>query len=370
MPGGRASCKPTVYLQAYVFGNLGDDLFIRLVCARYPEASFSLICREKFAKAFQDIPNLRCIHPSFFTKALRKLNVYRIPKSDFVVFVGGSIFMQSPNWRKLLARNRQLTRGKDAYVIGSNFGPFHSDEFYQSYRQLFSALKDICFRDRYSYDLFSALPNARYAPDIVLTGDVSARRNGKTERTAVISVIRLSHRQELARYAPAYDSAMTTITNCFTEHGYQVVLMGFCEAEGDAQTVQQLLSSGLIAHPALVRGHIYGGDVEESMSVLSGAECVVATRFHAMILGFLMYKPVFPIVYSDKTQHVLDDLRYSGPSCRVGDIHGLDAASVFRHLTSAKPLDIGAQAAQAQLQFAKLDEALPRRQQTKAESAE
>ncbi|KIR02075.1 hypothetical protein P261_00889 [Lachnospiraceae bacterium TWA4] len=55
------------------------------------------------------------------------------------------------------------------------------------------------------------------------------------------------------------------------------------------------------------------------MQELVDSEYIIASRFHAMVLGIIANKPVFPLVYSDKTIHVLDDINYCGKYVDIRD---------------------------------------------------
>ncbi|MEI3326743.1 MAG: polysaccharide pyruvyl transferase family protein [Thomasclavelia sp.] len=48
-------------------------------------------------------------------------------------------------------------------------------------------------------------------------------------------------------------------------------------------------------------------DLEGILNCIGSAEIVIATRFHAMILGWCMGKKTLPIVYSSKMTHVLEE---------------------------------------------------------------
>ena len=69
-----------------------------------------------------------------------------------------------------------------------------------------------------------------------------------------------------------------------------------------------------------------------------------ATRFHATILGALFGIPTIPIIYSDKTQHVLDDIGWLGdtldlrnPCTDIEELqpHRLDEGTLARLRTEA-----------------------------------
>ena len=51
--------KKKVKLRAYAAANLGDDLFIELICKRYPDDTFFLCGSKKFRKIYKKIPNLK-----------------------------------------------------------------------------------------------------------------------------------------------------------------------------------------------------------------------------------------------------------------------------------------------------------------------
>lgn len=50
-----------VFLTAYMACNLGDDLFITILCERYPSVNFYLFCSEPYTVAFKNIKNITVI---------------------------------------------------------------------------------------------------------------------------------------------------------------------------------------------------------------------------------------------------------------------------------------------------------------------
>ncbi|MDT2926290.1 polysaccharide pyruvyl transferase family protein [Lactococcus lactis] len=47
--------------------------------------------------------------------------------------------------------------------------------------------------------------------------------------------------------------------------------------------------------------------MNKSLSKIAESEKIIATRFHAMILGWLFQKPTFVISYSQKTTQVIEN---------------------------------------------------------------
>ena len=102
----------------------------------------------------------------------------------------------------------------------------------------------------------------------------------------------------------------------YLKDNQKVILMAFCEAEGDTVFAEKI--SRTINSDGL-RIHVHR-DVEESLQIIANSKYIVATRFHAMILAWLMRKEVFVISYSEKTDHVIQDLFPEQSFVKVEDL--------------------------------------------------
>ena len=71
--------KDRVHITAFIAGNLGDDLFIKILCERYGNTDFVLAGPGKFKVLFKDITNLNYICDDTFGKKVtsRLLNYRR-----------------------------------------------------------------------------------------------------------------------------------------------------------------------------------------------------------------------------------------------------------------------------------------------------
>ena len=104
-----------------------------------------------------------------------------------------------------------------------------------------------------------------------------------------------------------------------------------------------------------------GTNVEKMTEAIAESEYVIATRFHAAILALAAGRPVFPIVYSDKTIHVLEDIGFQG---NYADLRRMEPISYMfsrANLDSPQIISINSLAEKAQGHFAKLDDFLLRK---------
>ncbi|TFJ93043.1 polysaccharide pyruvyl transferase family protein [Lentibacillus salicampi] len=351
-----------VMIYAYTNFNLGDDLFIKILCERYPDTQFALYAPREYKYSFRTYENISIYSSdNFFVRLLnygiRKVGIEHSTSSiiakncDAVVRIGGSVFMQKSNWAGM-PKYKQNIKEKPFYVLGANFGPFSDDQYYKDHYELFKKYTDICFRDTYSYKLFEDLPNVRKADDIVF--QLNNQQPDLSNDHILISVIKPSFRKNLMGYDDVYYERIKDITVQFAKKGYKVTLMSFCEKEGDQEAVEAILHKVPIEIQESVNKYYYKFNIEEALDIVASSACVVATRFHAMILGWVFNKPVFPIAYSEKMNNVMNDIDFQGSYINLKEIGNLNPVEVYESMET-NFVDISVQAKNAENHFKKLD---------------
>lgn len=324
-----------IFLYAYDRVNLGDDLFIHMICNRYPDVKFYLWSKKYNKKTFKDINNLKVldqdsknlefikkIHPSLFS--CYKAHMER--KCDAVVYIGGSIFIEYDNWKQILSWWDYEALNRRFYILGANFGPYKTEAYRDKLGSILNNVEDICFRDKYSADLFSDVKKVRYAPDILFNYQFPVV---ESKKQVFISVIDCADRKtgldKLSDKETQYIELIKKYINYYVENGYLIKLASFCKIEKDEESIRNVinvLSSELKEKVEVIKYD--GSNVTELISSIAESELVIASRFHATVLGFVANKPVVPVVYSDKTINILNDLSFGG---KYIDIRELDENS-------------------------------------------
>ena len=357
-----------VFLYAYDKQNLGDDLFVHSITKRYPDAQFYMWSDRENRKTFQALPNLKVVdkdsalvhtlnwlRPSFVSRYRAWLE----NRCDAVVYIGGSIFMEYENWAQILTWWEYEAKNRPLYIMGANFGPYKSEEYRNKLAEIFHDVKDVCFRDRYSSAKFHEVPTVRCAPDILFSYPMP--KVPVAEKQLFVSVIDCASRGEgehsLSAYDEHYISALSGLLNGYLNDGFKLVLASFCKTEGDELAIEKLLSAmSLAPDDPRVRILSYDGtNVGEMTSALAESEYVIATRFHAAILALAAGRPVFPIVYSDKTVHVLEDIGFRGKFADLRNREPISYADSRANLDFPQKIDTTGLAEKAQGHFAKLD---------------
>src|SRR5699024_6291298 len=247
-------------------------------------------------------------------------------KVDAIVHIGGSIFMENSNWKRRQLIRKNLFK-KPYYVIGANFGPYKTDEFYQSYKSIFESYTDISFRDSYSYNLFKEMSNVRLADDVVFNLNPTIQ---ETEKSIVISVIKPSYRKELVGKDNQYYLRIKELIEEYTNKKYQVTLMSFCKHEGDLEAIHSIKK--LLSNKTKINYFSYEDNIEDALNIIAKSEMIIATRFHAMILGWVYNKPTLPIVYSAKMTNVMNDVGYNGMYIDFTNLEDLQFNKVYEDL--------------------------------------
>ena len=312
-----------VFLYAYDKVNLGDDLFVHTIVNRYPHVQFYLWTNRENIQTFSSLKNLKILDQdnklSCFLHTVRdsffaRYRTWLETRCDASVYIGGSIFMEYPNWPQFVEWWKYKAGLHPFFVLGANFGPYHTKEYPVQLAEAFPMLADVCFRDHYSVAQFPNCPTVRYAPDILFSTPLP--KKNPVEKQIFISVINCSGRDQshsLSNFHEKYIRDMAALLTCYLKDGYSLILSSFCQAEGDDQAIQSILeTAGAVNHPAVSCLNYDGTNLEHILSSIVSSEYIIASRFHATILALSAGRPVLPIIYSDKTLHVLEDLNFRG----------------------------------------------------------
>lgn len=329
----------TIFLHGYWAKNFGDELFLELFRIKYPDAQIMLSCNKEFAKYYKSKGYTVLVKDGLVHKVInricrtlfkkRYITCIIEKKADYLVVLGGSLFMQIPVWRKQYeVLTEYVNAVSGSYVIGANFGPFESDEFVSSYSKLFSSMTDVCFRDSYSAGLFKDLPNVRFADDISYhlpalwpQKSCAAFNELQIKDYTIISLINPQYRINQEKYTDSYfkliDHILSTIDtpvvlfySSYKMKDYDACLTFYNKYSERFKEVRLLMAGS--------------DDLSLSIDIIRNAKCVIASHFHTMLIALLYSRPVLPLIYNEKMQHILEDLKYKGPSTDISQIVNTD----------------------------------------------
>jgi colanic acid/amylovoran biosynthesis protein len=355
---------------AYYARNFGDDLFLKILFDRYPNVKWDLLTANRdYNKIFGNYKNVRILY-SYREISLgkRKYNLFYKINEVFLkyyqysalIIIGGSIFMESPAWKQKFDErsyliNKFKATNKKTFILGANFGPFKENIFLKKYKKLFRDLDDICFRERYSFRLFENYQNVRLAPDIVFNLEY---KKVKKEKVVGFSLINLENRHKLKAYHPKYIFKMVEIIKKFIGLGYEIKLFSFCENEGDLKVINQIKnrldSLNDINELKLVN---YEGNMDHFLKEFQSCETIIGTRFHSIILALIFSQNLVPIIYSDKTVNVLNDLSLNRNYYHINEINKMNINDVIKYaeLNKLNEVDVYSE---AKSHFIKMDQVL------------
>lgn len=358
-----------VFLYAYDKVNLGDDLFIRTIVNRYPDIQFYLWSNKLNQKIFKDCNNLKVINKeskfiSILSNIRPSLNArYQEgikKRCNAVVYIGGSIFMEYPSWRNIVNWWKYQNDHYAFYVLGANFGPYQSKEYKEAMKDVFKNMEDICFRDRYSYELFQEINTVRYAPDILFSHSMPIVK--KKKKQIFISIIDCDRKEDgkFKQYRELYERVIQYITEQFVEKKYIVKLVSFCKVEGDEEAARRIKGQ-FINHEKYSNIQVIGYNGYNTKEIeyeLASSEYVIATRFHAIILSLVAKQKVLPIIYSNKSKNMLLDIGFSGKYLDLLELDKFEMGQVYYNLKEEMMIDFTDVIKVSKQHFEKLDKVL------------
>lgn len=346
--------KICVLIAAYTVNNLGDDLFITLLCKHYANINFILQCSSKFSQTFSNIDNLTTVP---------ELSDNLVSNIDFQIFIGGSLFMEPQN--KMDIENKfknviscRISTSIPFFVIGANFGPYTQMSHLLLYREWFKQLDGISFRDKQSFLLFQDLNNVIWAPDLIFSYLMPQHECNCKNVTMV--PIYYTGRIGLPNFSnEKYLSFLANVALEYLRRGYTITLASFCEHQKDNVACEELYSY----IPCEWRKNVvcieYKNDIDIFLKKFVNTDYIIGTRFHSIIIALKERIPVFPIVYNQKTSNIIKDYDYKGHYAEdIMQLEQLDFEYVDYNRKEAYIPDYSAYKTECKSQYRFFDEAL------------
>ena len=329
--------KSKVVLFACIEKNIGDDLFVKIVCNRYPNVEFVITSDANYG-SLSNIPNLnfdnkikkwiwasnigqKSAFKSMIGHVLCLYYKLRMPKYGYAVNIVGNAFknMSYEGWLQSRWMRERLRLVKEYILISTNFGPYTDSRWKKDFDTIFSTVTDVCFRDIASFELFKNIPSVRYAPDAVLSlGKQTHNKGGKTVIISVIDCLMPQRGTRLNESAKCYESLMSKCADFYAKNGFSVVLLN-SNTDQDNDASRRILEG--CKEKEQIRIFSYKGNIEEIMELYSSTQKVIATRLHTIILAWLFDIPVIPVVYDIKVGNILKSYGFTGEKY---DIDGLE----------------------------------------------
>lgn len=316
-----------IFVSGYWYKNLGDDLFLKVFCDHYSQHDI-YIYKTRGSDTVKNISNLHLINnkTSLLTKIMDYLNkktnlvlpysssyskFRSIKKNDIDIYceLGGSIFILPNNGemdsafyeRKYLQKKLKVEK-IPYFVVGSNFGPYYSKKQILNYTNFFNAIDGISFRDKFSYNLFNEnVKKIQYFPDVVANLKISEYK--LENEFVLISIINPSKKLHSSSMDSIYFEYICALVKKILAKNKNVVLMSFCEYEGDLEFAKKIKKS-FNSDKIMIYNYT---NIYDALKTIAKAEKIIASRYHAMILAWLLRKPTFIISYSDKIINVINE---------------------------------------------------------------
>ncbi|MCX7715262.1 MAG: polysaccharide pyruvyl transferase family protein [Clostridia bacterium] len=353
-----------ILVRSYAMLNVGDDLFLCSLFERYPHVDFefSMIPElvsyyEKFEESYK---NAKINNKKSLVRRLKnKFNIISADKKilkqyDAVVYIAGSIFMENCSnydFQTLLEKEVNYLNSKKipSFFLSCNFGPYYTQKFIKRNDKMFRKCTDVCFREKYSYDIFKHLKNVRVAPDAVFSlhlPEVEVK-----PKTLGISVINLDIRPKLKQFKLEYQRLIIRIAKEYIQKGYDIYFFSFCQYEQDGIAIVEIAK--LLKDEGIrenLHTFMYDGEIWSFVRQYLSMEKTVCSRFHSMILSIVSKKEFLPIVSSSKMSNVINDLNLCEHYLNVDEADG--------DIGMNPPIDAAKISEQAQEVFFELDKLL------------
>ena len=313
-----------ILLDAYLDHNFGDDLFVTILTARYPEDRFFIFTTH--------------CPPHEQAWALSISNLLGVPEDDAYlssgmfdayIMVGGDMlpdmerFHGDYRWR---IRYQQSVRDAGGYVglLGFNLYEEYGEKSRKEICEMLRLADEIVPRDTASLQMLLTLSQEAGTTGVIRQGGDMAftlydmLRGNFKDTTKKQNVLGISIRRKLFvsdEENVQYEENMAALAEAYLRNNpaSKVKLLALSTGAFDdrieAREIIEKLSPEVKKRTEI---SAYEGDVAFFIREMQQCSAIIATRFHALVFSILLGIPLIPVPYEVKIDYLLEDIGYNG----------------------------------------------------------
>jgi colanic acid/amylovoran biosynthesis protein len=292
-----------ILIEGYLDRNFGDDMMIRIVARQL--SGCNLFIRERKKEMLLPFAGDSNIYDWHDHQNIKIDLILRIVGSGFMVTSKFGIYYCVLN---ILSKLKSKRKGLPMAAIGCNVGPF-SGGFAAWLSGMEMRLYNLfTVRDSYSYNYISERVKNKAVhcyPDILfsLPDDWLSPNTG--EGCLGISAYRMQNCSNLSHYRKIAEIADDYIE----KKGKKVILFAF-DIEGENDLAAAYTIKSLCKNKNMVEIIAHDDDGGNIINNMARCSYFIPIRLHSCILAIKIGIPFIPIIYSKKTDFILDDLGY------------------------------------------------------------
>jgi colanic acid/amylovoran biosynthesis protein len=218
-----------------------------------------------------------------------------------VIYLIGSGFIQNKEYPNSFPLEH--LKGH-VFVIGSNFGPYYDHSYFEKAIEVFKNLDSVVFRDNYSYELFSNL-----SPNIKKTTDVAFAYDLKSNSFQSNGILIIPFGPKKFSSDLEYEKYIHSFADYILKNNYNresVVLLAMNDIEGDELSCKRL--SSICSNSKIIKYNGY--NFQNIINAFCNSALVISSRHHGCVIGLMAGKNVVPLLSSQKTTNLLDEISF------------------------------------------------------------
>ncbi|MFA7637571.1 MAG: polysaccharide pyruvyl transferase family protein [Monoglobales bacterium] len=320
-----------ILIEGYLDRNFGDDVMIRIVACQLSDCKFFIKERKKeMLLPFAGDSN---IYDWDDNQDIKIDLVLRIIGSGFMITSKSGMYYCVLN---ILSKLKLKKKGLPMAVIGCNVGPF-SGGFAKWLTGVEMRLYDLfTVRESFSYNFISKRVRKKPVycfPDIVFSLPDEWLPPNTGEGCLGISSYRMQCCSNLSYYTKIAEIADEYIE----KQGKKVLLFAF-DVEGENDLAAAYTIKSMCRSKDMVEIIPHDDDGSNIINNMARCSFFVPIRLHSCIMSIKMGIPFTPIIYSKKTDLILDDLGYGQDRFYISNFETKD---VIKALSGSKVFEVG-----------------------------